>query len=111
MFVVDFEVGDSDGVGDVGGDAGFDALEEVFACSRYETRLLVCAHHSVGFARTGLTVCENACVVAFEVVVQELFSKRVVYVFLVGVVLIRCLMRPKGVVEGELFLFNDLAAL
>jgi len=50
VLVVDFEVGDSDGVGDVGRYAGFDTLKEVFAGTRDQTRLLVGAHHCVRFA-------------------------------------------------------------
>jgi len=50
VLVVDFEVGDSDGVGDVRRYAGFDALKEVFAGTRDQTRLLVRAHHCVRFA-------------------------------------------------------------
>ena len=47
VLVVDLKVGDSDGVGDMWGCVGFDALEEVFAGSRDETRLCGCAHHCV----------------------------------------------------------------
>ena len=47
VFVVDFEIGDTNGVGDVWGDAGFYALEEVLAGSWNEPWLGGGAHHRV----------------------------------------------------------------
>ena len=87
MLIVDFEVRDSNGVGDVGRYARFDALEEVLASSWDETWLLMCTHHCVRLTGASLTVGKDTCVVAFEVMVQKFFPKRVVYVFLV------CVMR------------------
>ena len=88
MLVIDFEVGNADGVRDVRRDAGLDALEEVFACSRDQTRLLVCAHHCVRFPGACLSVGEDTGVIAFEVVVKKFLPKCIVNVLLVSVVFV-----------------------
>ena len=85
MLVIDFEIGDADGVRDVWRYASFDALKKVFASPWDETWLLVCTHHGIGFARAGLTIGEDACVVSLEVVVQKFLAERIVDVFLVGI--------------------------
>lgn len=111
MFVVDFEVGYTDGIRDVGGNVGFDSLEEVFAGPGDETWLGRGAHHCIRLAGSRLAICKNTRVVPFEVMVQELFAKGIVYVLLMGVMFVLGIMRPKGVVKGELLLFHYLTAL
>lgn len=49
--------------------------------------------------------------VAFEIVVQKFFSKRIVDILLMGVVLVFYIMGPERIVEGEIFLLYDLSTL
>lgn len=48
--------------------------------------------------------------VSLEVVIQELFTKAVVNIFLVSIVIVLFVVRPERVVECEGFVLEDLAA-
>lgn len=111
VLVVDFEVGDAHAVADIGGLElrGSNALKEVLAGAWDEAGLVGRAHHGVGFAGSSLAICENAGVVALEVVVEELLAEAVVDIVLVGVVRVLEVVAPEGVVESEVLLFDDFA--
>src|SRR5690242_11883612 len=49
--------------------------------------------------------------VAAEVVVEELFAKRLVDVLLRGIVRVALVVRPEGAVEGELLVLDERSAL
>ena len=111
MLIVDFKVGDSDCVGDVGGYARFNTLEEVLASSWNETRLFVCTHHRVGLPRARLAIGEDTCMVAFEVMIQEILSQRIIDIFLMRIMRVCRVVRPEGIIEGKLLLLHNLATL
>lgn len=56
---------------------------------------LLFAHHGVGFSRTGLAICEDADVVAFECVKQHFLSNVLVDLFLASEVHILGLKQKK----------------
>src|SRR6476661_1374869 len=101
MLVVDFEVGDVDAVCYTAILLRFDALEEPSTCSWDKSRLIRCAHHGVRLSRARLSVRKDTGVVAIEVVIQELLAKRLVDMLLFSIMCIGFVMRPEGLVEGE----------
>ena len=111
VFIIYFEVGDSDCIGDVRRGTGFDSLEKVFTCPWYYSWLRWRAHHRVRFPRTSLPICEDTGVISFEVVVKELFAKSIVDVFLMRIVLVFSIVRPKGVVKCKGLLFDHFPTL
>ena len=83
------------------------SVEQLLARSRDQTWVVWCAHHGVTLARTRLSVCEDTRVVAAKVVVEELFAKGAVDVFLVGIVRVALVMRPVRTVKGELLVLEN----
>lgn len=108
MLVVDFEVRDVDVVVGVGLRLGVYPLEELFTCARNKTWIIWRPHHGITLSRSRLSVREDACVVAIEVVVQEVLAERAVDVILVSIVRVLCIMRPEGLVECELLVIVNL---
>lgn len=49
--------------------------------------------------------------IALKVMIQKFFTKRIVNVFLMGVVLVFRIVGPERIVEGEILLFHDLSTL
>ena len=111
MLVVHFEVRDLDVVGRVWLRVVLDAIEQLLTRARDQPGVVWRAHHGVALPGARLAVREDACVVAAEVVVEELFAKRLVDVLLMGVVRIGLVVRPERAVECELPVFVGSLAL
>ena len=101
VLIVDFEIGDSDVVGDIGGFVVccFDSLEKIFAGSGDQAWLIRSTHHCITLSRTCLAVCKDTRMISLEVVVQEFFSQAVVDILLVGIVLVGLVMTPERIVK------------
>lgn len=106
MFVVYFKVRHMNMISSVRLWCLFDSLEQRLACSRDQARLFLVPHHCIRLSRAGLAVGKNARVEAIKVVVQKLLAERPVHIFLLGIMRIRRVVRPKGLVEGKGFSFS-----
>lgn len=113
MLVINFEIGDTDIVGDIGCFVVccFNPLEEIFAGSWDKSRLVWCAHHSITLSRTSLTVRKDTSMISLEVVIQELLSQTVVNILLVRIMLVVFIVAPEGIVKCEALLVNNLPSL
>lgn len=111
VLIVDLEVGDMDAVGGIGAGLVVDAVEQGLAGAGDEAGLFGGAHHGVTLAGTRLAIGENAGVITFKVVVEELLAKGAVDVLLVSVVGVVQVVGPERLVEDERLFFVDPAAV
>jgi hypothetical protein len=97
MFVVDFEIRNSNTVCNVGVFivSRVDTLKQVLAGPWNETRLLGRSHHGVALSRSRLSVCEYAGVIALKVVIEKFFAEAIVYIFLMCVVRVLQVVTPE----------------
>src|SRR3954449_8557263 len=99
MLIIDFEVGNTDIVGDIWSFivCGLNSLEQILAGPWYKSRLIWSAHHGITFSRASLSICKDASMISFEIVVQELLSQTIVNIFLMRIVLVGFIVTPERI--------------
>lgn len=101
LLVVDLHVADFHLVGELGALALGDGVEEGVAESGDDALAVPAPHHGVRLARPGLSVGEDARVVALERVLQDVPAEAVEHLLLAREARGRRVQRVEAVVEGE----------
>jgi hypothetical protein len=102
MLVVHFKIRDMDVIVCIRRGVLLNALEQLFAGPRNQSRLRFCPHHCITLAGSSLTIRKYASVVPIEVVIEEFLSEGSIHIFLVSIMGVRLVVGPERLVEYEL---------